>query len=122
LDRFDRDIIQLLSKAENITFNQIKTKVGFSHNTLQQHMEELLEKGLIERRKQQQNKPGRPTYIFSIPNSLKGKPLTAITTPESNWVVVSFDSLGHLCRHEKGGYCKEIREPCRARYCPKILK
>ena len=37
-----------------MTFNQIKTKVDFLHNTLQQHLEELLEKGLIER-----NKKGR---------------------------------------------------------------
>jgi DNA-binding HxlR family transcriptional regulator len=122
LDRFDREIIQILSKAENMTFNQIKSKVGFSHNTLQQHLEELLDKGLVERRKRQQGRPGRPTYIYGIPNNLKGRPLTAITTPESNWVVISFDSLSRLCRHEKGGYCKEIRGPCRARYCPKTLK
>ena len=122
MDRFDGAIIQLLIKTENVTFNQIQSKVGFSHNTLQRHLEELLEKGLVERSKQQKNKPGRPTYTYNIPEKLKGRPLTAITTPESNWVVISFDSLSRLCRHEKGGYCKEIRGPCGARYCPKTLK
>ena len=49
MDRFDKAIIQLLSKHKNMTFNQIQSKIGFSHNTLQQHLEELLEKGLAER-------------------------------------------------------------------------
>jgi DNA-binding HxlR family transcriptional regulator len=105
-----------------MTFNQIRSKADFSHNTLQQHLEELLEKGLIERRKQPQNKPGRPSYIYKIPETLKGRPLTTVLTPGTNWVVLSFDSLRRLCRHEKGGYCKENRGRCGARYCPKIMR
>jgi predicted ArsR family transcriptional regulator len=66
-----------------MTFNQIQSNIGFSHNTLQQHLEELLVKELVERRKQQKNKLGRPTYTYSIPNNLRGRPLTAIITPES---------------------------------------
>jgi predicted ArsR family transcriptional regulator len=105
-----------------MTFNQIQKKVDFSHNTLQQHIDELLGKGVIERLKQPQNKPGRPTYIYKIPENLKGRPLTTILTPGINWVVLSFDSLRRMCRHEKGGYCKEIRGRCEARNCPKTLK
>jgi len=122
MDHFDRRIIQLLTEHENMTFNQIQSKIDFSHNTLQQHLEELLEKGLLERRKQQQNKPGRPTYIYKIPENIKGRPLTTILTPGKNWVVISFDALRRLCRHEKGGFCKEIRCGCNARDCPKIVR
>jgi DNA-binding HxlR family transcriptional regulator len=122
MDHFDRTILQLLVDTENLTFNEIQEKVDFTHNTLQQHLEELLEKGIIERNKQPQNGPGRPTYVYKIPKSLKGRPLTTILTPRVNWVVISFDSLQSMCRHEKGGYCKEIRGRCRAINCPKTLK
>jgi DNA-binding Lrp family transcriptional regulator len=122
MDPFDRTIIQLLADNERLTFNEIQEKVYFSHNTLQQHLEELLEKGIIIRIKQHQNRPGRPTYVYKIPENLKGRPLTTILTPRVNWVVLSFDSLRSMCRHEKGGYCKEIRGRCRALNCPKTLK
>ena len=49
MDHFDRTIIQLLVDTENMKFNEIQEKVYFSHNTLQQHLEDLLEKGIIKR-------------------------------------------------------------------------
>ena len=49
MDHFDRAIIQLLVDIENMKFNEIQGKVDFSHNTLQQHLEDLLEKGIIKR-------------------------------------------------------------------------
>ena len=49
MDHFDRTIIQLLVDRENMKFNEIQEKVDFSHNTLQQHLEDLLEKGIIKR-------------------------------------------------------------------------
>jgi len=58
MDHFDRTIIQLLVDRENMKFNEIQEKVDFSHNTLQQHLEDLLEKGVIERIKELQNRPG----------------------------------------------------------------
>jgi len=122
MDNFDRTILQLLVDKENLTLNEIKEKVGFSHNTLQQHLEDLLERGVLERRKQSQIGPGRPTYIYKIPENLKGRPLTTILTSGTNWVVIPFDVLQRICRHEKGGYCKEIRGRCRAINCPKTLK
>jgi predicted transcriptional regulator len=122
MDHFYRTIAQLLVHNEKITFNEILEKVDFTHNTLQQHLEELLARGIIERMKKPQNKPGRPTFVCKIPENIKGRPLTALMAQTTNWIVLSFDVLIHLCRHEKGGYCKEIRGSCEARNCPKILK
>jgi predicted transcriptional regulator len=51
MDHFDRIIVQLLVHNEKMTFNEIIEKVEFTHNTLQQHLEELLEKAIIERMK-----------------------------------------------------------------------
>ena len=92
------------------------------HNTLQQYLEKLLAKGLVERRKQPTESPGRPTYVYNIPEDLKGRPLSVLLNPRSGWVVLSFDVLRRLCRHEKGGYCKEMRGRCGVRKCPKIVK
>ena len=49
MDHFDRTIMQLLVHNERLTFNEIQEKVDFSHNILQQHLEELLEKGIVEK-------------------------------------------------------------------------
>jgi predicted ArsR family transcriptional regulator len=114
-------IIQLL-KQENMTFNQIMHKIDFTHNTLQQNLEKLLDKGLVERRKQPTKSPGRPTYVYKIPDDLKGRLLSTLMNPKGSRVVLSFNVLRRMCRHEKGGYCKEIRGRCRARNCPKTLK
>ena len=78
MDHFDRTIVQLLVQNEKMTFNEIFEKVDFTHNTLQQHLEELLEKGIIERTKKPQNKPGRPTFTYKIPEKIKGRPLTTL--------------------------------------------
>ena len=121
MDSFERRIIQLL-KQENMTFKQIMNKIEFTHNTLQQNLEKLLAKGLVERSKQPKESPGRPTYVYNIPDDLKGRPLSVLLNPRSGRVVLSFDVLRRLCRHEKGGYCKEIRGRCGVRICPKIVK
>jgi DNA-binding transcriptional ArsR family regulator len=121
LDSFDRKIIKTLDQKPQ-TFHQIFTAVGFTHNTLQQHLDQLLERGLVERHKQPQEGPGRPVYVYSIPKNLIGMPISAILNPETGLVVLSLDGLQRLCRHEKGGYCKEIRSSCGARDCPKIMR
>ena len=104
------------------TYQEILSRVDFNHNTLQQHLDQLLGRGLVERYKQPQDGPGRPIYLYSIPKNIVGRPLSAILNPGTGLVVLSFDGLRRLCRHEKGGYCKEIRGGCDARNCPKIMR
>ena len=104
------------------TFQQILSRVGFTHNTLRQHLDQLSDRGLVEKRKQHQNGPGRPVYLYSIPKNLLGRPLSAILNLGTGLVVTSFEGLRRLCRHEKSGFCKEMRGDCDARNCPKIMK
>ena len=35
---------------------------------------------------------------------------------------LTFQKLRHLCRFEKGGYCKKTRRRCESQNCPQILK
>ena len=121
MDSFDRRIIEALMDQKPKTFQEILSRVGFTHNALRQHLDQLLGRGLVERRKQPQVGPGRPVYVYKIPKNIVS-PLSVILNLGTGLVVLSFDGLRRLCRHEKGGYCKEIRGGCDARKCPKIMR
>jgi len=45
---------------------------------------------------------------------------TFISDPHGDVVTLFFQSLRRVCRHEKGGYCKE-RAGCEADNCPQTL-
>jgi len=122
LDSFDRRIIETLMDQKPKTFHEILARVDFTHNTLRQRLDQLIDRDLVERRKQPQKGPGRPVYLYSIPKNLIGRPISTVLNPGAGLVVISFDGLRRLCRHEKGGYCKEIRGDCDARKCPKIMR
>jgi predicted ArsR family transcriptional regulator len=80
-----------------------------------------MERGLVERTKRTREGPGRPTYVYGLPREVERR-LASLINPELGWVSLSFDRLRRICRHEKGGYCKEIREQCKANNCPQISK
>lgn len=42
--------------------------------------------------------------------------------PYSELMVLPFDKLQHLCRHEKGRYCKELRDSCEPPNCTQNMK
>jgi hypothetical protein len=42
--------------------------------------------------------------------------------PYTEVVSLPFSLLKHLCRFEKGGYCKKIKGACKPQNCPEILK
>ena len=41
MDFYDRCILAILRDGKHRTFRQILSEVGFSHNTLKQHLDEL---------------------------------------------------------------------------------
>jgi hypothetical protein len=45
----------------------------------------------------------------------------ALSDPFTEVVSITFSRLRHLCRFEKGGYCKKIKKRCEAQSCPQIL-
>jgi hypothetical protein len=54
--------------------------------------------------------------------SLKRQIIRMLSEPYIEFVSFPFSKLRHLCRFEKGGYCKKIRAVCEAKKCPKIPK
>ena len=121
MDLFDTKILEALSSTKPHNFQEILSKVDFTHNTLRQHLDQLIAKGLVERRKEPKPGPGRPSYRYSLSPEAR-RNISALLRPDLGLVTLSFDSLRHLCRYEKGGYCKEIRGSCEAWNCPKTIK
>ena len=121
MDSFNRKILDALRNGKPKGFHEILSMVDFSHNTLRQHLDQLIEQGLVERCKAPQRGPGRPSYRYILSGDAR-RGLSALLRPDLGLVMLPFDGLRRLCRHEKGGYCKEIRGDCEAGKCPKIVK
>ena len=122
MDFYDRRILAVLRDGKPRNFQQILSEVEFSYNTLRLHLAQLVEHGLVVRRKRPKQSPGRPLFAYALPKGVDGRAVSALVDPYKGLVVLSFDRLQRICRHEKGGYCKEIRGRCAPQNCPQIIK
>jgi hypothetical protein len=80
----------------------------------------LTAKGLISREKPATNNLGRPKFAYCIPYRTVKQVNTALEDPKVGLVTKGFSHLRHICRFEKGGYCKETRKDCAPQICPQI--
>ena len=119
---YDRRILTVLRDGKPRNFHQILSEVEFSYNTLRLHLAQLVEHGLVARRKRPQRGPGRPGFSYSLAKGVDGRAVSALADPYKGLVVLSFDELQHICRYKKGGYCKEISGRCAPQSCPHIIK
>jgi predicted ArsR family transcriptional regulator len=122
MDSFDKQILAVLKDGKSADFHQILREVGFSHNTLRQHLASLEHQGVIARAKTPKNGPGRTRLTYSLPPNVRHQADLIVTEPYTTIVSLTFQKLRHLCRFEKGGYCKKIRNKCAPQNCPQILK
>ena len=122
MDSFDKRILAVLKNGEPLTFKQLLQEAGFSHNTLRLHIGKLKRQGMIVQVEKTRNGPGRPTLTYSLPPEIKQKVALTLTDPYTTIVSLTFQKLKHLCRFEKGGYCKETRGNCGAQNCLQIIK
>jgi predicted ArsR family transcriptional regulator len=68
MDLFDECILSTLKDGKPIGFIALLGEVGFSHNTLQQHLERLMVQGLVVREKAAANSFGRPKFAYHVPS------------------------------------------------------
>jgi len=122
MDSFDKRILAALKNSESLTFKQLLQEAGFSHNTLRLHIGKLKRQGMIVQAEKTKNSPGRPILTYSLPPEIKQRVGLTLTDPSTTIVSVTFQKLKHLCRFEKGDYCKETRRNCGAQNCPHIIK
>ena len=119
MDFFDTAILNLLRDGKPRQFREILATAKFSHNTLRQHLDSLLDQSLLTREKQPVKGRGRPKYAYSAPAG-KGRAPAVIPNPSTGVVSLSFVGLSRICRFEKGGFCKKVRGQCSALICPQI--
>ncbi|MFQ6094962.1 MAG: helix-turn-helix domain-containing protein [Candidatus Bathyarchaeia archaeon] len=122
MDSFDRRILAVLKGGKPREFEELLEEVGFSHNTLRLHLARLERQGFIVKAKKPQKGPGRPSFTYSLPPRLRHRVALTLTEPHTTIVSLTFQKLRHLCRFEKGGYCKKISRKCAPQNCPQILK
>lgn len=66
MDEFDEEILDALRDGKPHNFNQLQSKITFSHNTLRLHLDVLVDHRLIAREKVTHEARGRPTYVYSV--------------------------------------------------------
>ena len=121
MDEFDEETLDALRDGKPHSFNQLQSKITFSHNTLRLHLDKLVDQRLITREKVAREARGRPTYVYSV--SPAGRRASVmLRSGVDDVVVLPFSALGQVCRFEKGGFCKRIRGDCEAQICPQIGK
>ena len=118
---YDRDILAILKDGKPQSFQQILSQAGFSHNTLRQHLDKLVDQDLVARLKSPRKGPGRPLYTYGLQKGAE-RAVSALLDPSMGLVVVSFEGLSRFCKREKGGFCKEIRGRCTSWNCPQIVR
>ena len=122
MDPFDECILKFLGDGKKRSFHQLLGEVGFSHNTLRLHLESLVDMGLVLKEKMPRKGRGRPMFSYNLSPTIKRSIIRILSEPYLEFVSLPFSKLKHLCRFEKGGYCKKIRGFCEAQKCPEIPK
>lgn len=122
MDFFDRRILEVLGDGRSRDFHQLLEAVDFSHNTLRLHLRRLVDQGLVVKEKTRPKGQGRPRFTYSMPPKLHGHASRLTSNPLGEIVTLPFQKLRHLCRFEKGGYCKKISGRCTSQNCPQIVK
>jgi predicted ArsR family transcriptional regulator len=106
MDLFDERILTVLNDGKSRVFAQLLGEVGFSRNTLKLHLKRLIAQSLVVKEKKVSNGRGRPKYTYSVSPRVQQQVSAALSDPSITIVTLPFSRLRHLCRFEKGGYCK----------------
>ena len=122
MDPFDKAILTALQDGKPRVFPQLLDATGMSHNTLRLHLVNLENQGLIVKEKTPPTGLGRPKFAYYIPPRVRRQVPAALSDPFIEIVSLPFSRLKHLCRFEKGGYCKQAKKGCEAQNCPQIKK
>ena len=122
MDFFDERILAALKDGKPRGFTMLLGEVGFTHNTLQQHLQRLTARSLVVKEKKASNNLGRPKISYRVPSAAAKQAKAAPENPYEAFVTLRFARLRHACRFEKGGRCKETRKNCAPQICPQIRK
>jgi DNA-binding Lrp family transcriptional regulator len=120
MDLFDERVLAVLKDGKRRSFAQLLDEVGFGRNTLKLRLKRLTAQSLMMKEKVPSNRRGRPKYHYFLSPRVRQQVSAALLDPSITIVALPFSRIRHLCRFEKGGYCKQLRNSCEARTCPQI--
>ena len=110
-----RSLVEILKVENDLSFSQIVEKSGFARQTVHNHLKHLVAAGILWCEAVKRGR-GRPTMIYH-----RSKQRVEVVE-DADIVSLTFQKLKHVCRFEKGGRCKELRNKCAAEKCPLTLK
>ena len=122
MDFFDERVLAALKDGKPKSFTALLSEVDFSHNTLLHHLERLAGQGFIVKEKAPSNSFGRPKFAYHMPSRTVKQVTVAHQDPHVELMGLPFSRLRHVCRFEKGGYCKETKKNCAPQNCPQTRK
>ncbi len=120
MDLFDERVLAMLNDGKPRFFAQLLDEVGFSRNTLKLRLKRLTAESRVVKEKTVSNRRGRPKYTYSVPSGVWRQVSATLQDPPITIVTLPFSRMRHMCRFEKGGYCKQLRNKCGPRNCPQI--
>ena len=120
MDLYDERVLAVLNDGKPRVFTQLLDEVGFSRNTLKLRLKRLKAQSLVVKEKMVSNGRGRPKYTYSVSSRVRRQVSAALQDSSITIVTLPFSRLRHLCRFEKGEYCKQARNKCDPGNCPQI--
>ena len=110
-----RSLVEILKVENDLSLSQIVEKSGFARQTVHNHLKHLVAAGILSCQAAK-SKRGRPIMIYH-----RSKHHIEVIE-EADVVRLTFQKLKHVCRFEKGGWCKELKNKCAPEKCPLTLK
>ena len=90
MDFFDERILTALQDGKPRSFTALLTEVGFSHNTLEQHLNLLISRQLVVKEKIASKSLGRPKFAYNIPPTATKQVNAALQNPYETLVTLQF--------------------------------
>src|SRR4030042_1178977 len=94
MDFFDERILAALKDGRPRNFTTLLGEVGFSHNTLQNHLEQLAAQGFVVKEKATSNSFGRPRFAYHVPSRTIKQVTAALEDPHLELVACRSVALG----------------------------
>ena len=120
MDLLDERILAVLNDGKRRAFGQLLDEVGFGRNTLKLRLKRLTAQSVVMKEKVPSNVRGRPKYAHFLSPKARQQVSSALLDPSITIVTLQFSRIRRLCRFEKGGYCKQLRNSCETRTCSQI--
>jgi predicted ArsR family transcriptional regulator len=118
MDFFDERVLAALKDGKPRSFTMLLGEVGFSHNTLQQHLDRLVARGLVVKEKMVSNSLGRPKFAYHVPSRATKQVAAALQNPYEALVTLQFSRLRNPLQVREGRLLQRSKEELRTSKLP----